>query len=421
MFRIIYNMKFQKGSAEAKEHMAKIRSMRKGGKRKSGGSLSQGSSDEPVEEHREVELYLNPGHLRKLKGDKTFQLSHQQLQGTDGNKVYVHLHHKHHKKLLTNVSEGRGFRFTPEIVRGSGFWDGVKKGWNKVKEVGAKAGEFVKNVIPPELMKAGLTAAATAAGTAVGNPELGLLAAPVINKGVDYGYATKKKSLKEHAKELKNLYKDEIEEGRKYAKKHHKDLYEKVEKYSPYAETMYNNYQRHYNQPAAPPPISSDYQGYTGGRGILEDGVKAVRRTLGVGLKKRGRRKGKGFFDDIKKTFTKDLPSSAIHVGIPAVGTALGGLAGAAAAGGIGGIAGSVAGNAAGTMIADRVGKETGYGFLHTKNNRIANPDSRVLGGVPTAVYRKSTVELMTKHGIGHRNRKNNLKIGGSFLEMGGH
>jgi len=45
------------------------------------------------------------------------------------------------------------------------------------------------------MVKTGLTAAATAAGTMVGNPELGLMASPLISKAVDYGYSKNRKPI----------------------------------------------------------------------------------------------------------------------------------------------------------------------------------------------------------------------------------
>jgi len=79
--------------------------------------------------------------------------------------------------------------------------------------------------------------------------------------------------------------------------------------------------------------------------------------------------------DDIKDFGTKTLPSTLIHQGIPVAGSVLGGVAGEALApegGPVSGIVGSQLGKQAGNMIADKVGKETGYGLKLKKGSQEA-------------------------------------------------
>ena len=79
--------------------------------------------------------------------------------------------------------------------------------------------------------------------------------------------------------------------------------------------------------------------------------------------------KGKGAFDfldpnknGVNKFFTRDLPSSLIHQGIPAVGATVGGIAGAEL-GPVGSMAGAYAGRKAGNATAKKIGKLYGYGL----------------------------------------------------------
>jgi len=81
--------------------------------------------------------------------------------------------------------------------------------------------------------------------------------------------------------------------------------------------------------------------------------------------------KGKGAFDfldpnknGVNKFFTRDLPSSLIHQGIPAVGATVGGIMGSEL-GPVGYMAGAYAGRKAGNATAKKIGKLYGYG-LHS-------------------------------------------------------
>jgi len=124
------------------------------------------------------------------------------------------------------------------------------------------------------------------------------------------------------------------------------------------------------------------------GRGAFED--KLRKKLEGVHLynkqgelvtekKGSGRKRGKGFFEDLGRAFDpqqngvadvfnedlgKQIASNLIHQGIPIAGSTIGGLAGTAVTGGpIGGFAGAYGGQEAGRAIADEIGRKTGYGM----------------------------------------------------------
>ena len=86
--------------------------------------------------------------------------------------------------------------------------------------------------------------------------------------------------------------------------------------------------------------------------------------------------KGKGAFDfldpnknGVNKFFTRDLPSSLIHQGLPVVGATLGGIAGAEL-GPVGSMGGAYIGRKAGEATAKKIGKLYGYG-LHSDLKKV--------------------------------------------------
>lgn len=103
-------------------------------------------------------------------------------------------------------------------------------------------------------------------------------------------------------------------------------------------------------------------------------------KELGTGLTKylKGLKKGKGKFEDF---FKKTLPSALIHQGIPIVGSVAGSTLGSIA-GPISGLVGAEVGSKAGQVLADDIGKRTGYGM---KGGFIGqNPLPRSFGGAMT-------------------------------------
>jgi len=140
------------------------------------------------------QVSLSKAQLSKLKKGSTFHLSGKQL--TEGGEEGTH--HRVHcccdddliKGLTKSHKNRRGIRIKGGSIRD---WfhkagEAVNKGIDFVKENAGAAVEGLKKLVPKDAVKSGLTAGATALGTMVGNPELGLLAAPLISKGVDAGY-----------------------------------------------------------------------------------------------------------------------------------------------------------------------------------------------------------------------------------------
>jgi hypothetical protein len=103
-------------------------------------------------------------------------------------------------------------------------------------------------------------------------------------------------------------------------------------------------------------------------------------KELGTGLTKylKGLKKGKGSFEDF---FKRTLPSALIHQGLPIVGSVAGSTLGSIA-GPISGLVGAEVGSKAGQVLADDIGKRTGYGM---KGGFIGqNPLPRSFGGAMT-------------------------------------
>jgi len=251
-----------------------------------------------------IEVYLTPQQHKKLLHHEPFQLSAQQLKDSDkhiGKKFHVELQlsKAHYKKLLSNVKAGKGYRFTKEAILGGDLlgelWNGAKKAAGAVGSVVNKVGEYIPADMIRKGVKTGLTAGATALGTMVGNPELGLMAAPLIDKGVDYaekGY-NYFKSKKEPKDALQDAYETYAPRARQYvedripATRRARELYDE---YEPRVRKVYRKARKVYYQepddeedddeedyaPPPPPrrrkpqysaPAPSDYSGY-GGRGL---------------------------------------------------------------------------------------------------------------------------------------------------------
>jgi hypothetical protein len=103
-------------------------------------------------------------------------------------------------------------------------------------------------------------------------------------------------------------------------------------------------------------------------------------KELGTGLTKylKGLKKGKGPFENF---FKRTLPSALIHQGLPIVGSVAGSTLGSIA-GPISGLVGAEVGSKAGQVLADDIGKRTGYGM---KGGFIGqNPLPRSFGGAMT-------------------------------------
>jgi hypothetical protein len=75
-----------------------------------------------------ITLYLSTAQKNKLSKGQTFQLSNQQLQAGEGkHMVEIELPSKEYQKLVKNVSLQKGYRFTPNVVVGHGFFGNIAK------------------------------------------------------------------------------------------------------------------------------------------------------------------------------------------------------------------------------------------------------------------------------------------------------
>jgi hypothetical protein len=263
-----------------------------------------------------VEVYLTPAQHKKWLNKQPFQLSAYQLKASDkavGKKFHValELSAAHYKKLLRNVKAGKGYRFTSEAITGGSLLGEL---WNGAKKVASKVAEYVPADVIRKGVKTGLTAGATALGTMVGNPELGLMAAPLIDKGVDFaekGYNfIKKKPTRSDIEEQLEHYKPHIQsyvEERVPAARKARKMYEE---YAPKARKVYQKARRmYYDEPDdeddeedyEPPrrrrashqrqsaPAPSDYSGYGEGLKGLKKGSPEMKAKM---AKLRAMRKG---------------------------------------------------------------------------------------------------------------------------------
>jgi outer membrane lipoprotein SlyB len=71
---------------------------------------------------------------------------------------------------------------------------------------------------------------------------------------------------------------------------------------------------------------------------------------------------GQGLFGDIGNFFSRTVPSTLIHKGLPEAGAVLGGMAGSELGGPMGSIVGSKLGRYGGQKLAEETGRRTGYG-----------------------------------------------------------
>ena len=173
------------------------------------------------EETETFEIHLSGAQLLKLKKGLPFQLNSSQLSsGTTGHKVSLTTHRKHYRRMLTNIKNKRGFRFSSDIVKGGSVWDVAKGAWNVIKHHGAKVvdavkkhapkvAKFIKDNIPKETI-----ANIVSEGVdSIAPKKVRGLAKRVAEKAVNYGYETGAKSGLEHAKDIATSLTPEIKEG----------------------------------------------------------------------------------------------------------------------------------------------------------------------------------------------------------------
>ena len=192
------------------------------------------------------------------------------------------------------------------------LWNGAKSVVGKIGNTVEKLGEYVSPDLIRQGVKTGLTAGATALGSLVGNPELGMMAAPLIDKGVNYAesgynYLKRKNTPEEVMQDAYDKYGSRFPAARRA-----KDLYDE---YAPVARKVYRKARRVYYQepddeeddddedlpppprrkrapkPYFSPPAPSDYTGYTG-RGIKL--IKGSPEAKAWGERMRAMRQKKG-------------------------------------------------------------------------------------------------------------------------------
>jgi hypothetical protein len=89
-----------------------------------------------------INVFLTSAQKNKLSKGLTFQLSASQLQaGAGKHMVEIELPSRDSKKLLSNVSKNKGYRFTPNVVVGHGFFGNIAK--SVLKSVAPTVIDFV--------------------------------------------------------------------------------------------------------------------------------------------------------------------------------------------------------------------------------------------------------------------------------------
>ena len=132
-----------------------------------------------------VKLILTDAQLKKMKSSNPFQLSHRQLSGNSKGKheIMLNLPETETQKLVSNIQQGKGFRFNPKKF--------VRQAKNTLKKVGSaakKAGKFIVDNVPKEITK-------DVANLVADELELGDRQKDLVNKGIDLGYKSQGKGV----------------------------------------------------------------------------------------------------------------------------------------------------------------------------------------------------------------------------------
>jgi hypothetical protein len=149
-----------------------------------------------------VKVFLTNPQKNKMQGGKPFQLSSTQLQADSGkHAVEIQLTAKNHKTLLKNVSNNKGYRFSPDKIEGAGFFgDLAKKAGKKVAKAVA---EKALDKIGEKTGQSGITNALK--GSVDGLVDVG---ADKISKKVSGGKLVKgSQAMKDHMAKLRNMRK----------------------------------------------------------------------------------------------------------------------------------------------------------------------------------------------------------------------
>ena len=135
-----------------------------------------------------VRVHLTTPQLRKFHRSQPFQLSHDQLMGhgVGQHEVELDLHPSHHKRIQSNIRGGKGFRFSPETIRGGSLLGSLKKGV-------MRTGQYIRKNVPKSALQ-------TAVHRIADRANLGDMGRYALDKGLDIGYsATPGADLKRQA------------------------------------------------------------------------------------------------------------------------------------------------------------------------------------------------------------------------------
>ena len=130
-----------------------------------------------------VKLILTDAQLKKMKSSNPFQLSHRQLSGQSEGKheVTLELPESDSRRLVSNVQQGKGFRFNPKK-----FLRQARNTAKKVGNVARKTGKFVVDNVPKDVVK-------DVANLAIDKLELPPETKTAVDKGIDIGYKSQGK------------------------------------------------------------------------------------------------------------------------------------------------------------------------------------------------------------------------------------
>ena len=124
-----------------------------------------------------VRVHLTTPQLRKFHRSQPFQLSHDQLigNGLGHHEVELDLHPNHHRRIQSNIRGGRGFRFSPETIRGGSLLGSLKKGV-------MRTGQYIRKNVPKSALQ-------TAVHKIADRANLGDIGRYALDKGLDIGYS----------------------------------------------------------------------------------------------------------------------------------------------------------------------------------------------------------------------------------------
>ena len=125
-----------------------------------------------------MKLILTDAQLKKMKASNPFQLSHKQLSGQSKGKheVTLELPESDSRRLVSNVQQGKGFRFNPKK-----FLRQARNTAKKVGNVARKTGKFVVDNVPKDVVK-------DVANLAIDKLDLPPETKTAVDKGIDIGY-----------------------------------------------------------------------------------------------------------------------------------------------------------------------------------------------------------------------------------------